>query len=652
MGWTVATSLGWLTAARAADPSTIEEQPLADLLDLMDDHVDAPTSVADREQRSQREASALVTVLTGAQLEALGARDVLDALRLLPSVEFAGDVWNTTSILVRGGSGERVLVLLDGHPWNEMMYGLTSFGNRLPVSMIDRIEVLRGPGSAIYGQNAMFAVIRIVTRASTVRGVRVDAVGSWLPSGVYGRQDLTTSVGGQVGEDGHVGITAVLGRGRRSDQPYTDVYGNTIDLGAHSDLNPALVSGTVNVGGFELALAAEQYRTTWQDGGSQVYPRDHDNWYSEIYGRVGYRWALSDRVGARTGLASRFDEPWRSTRDIAEGAYGYFRDRGDRTVTGFELSDRVFDRLRLDGGGETGIERGHSREPGAPPHVTYVLGAGWVQAAFETAPADWVAGVRFDANTAFGQAVSPRIAVAQAWRRVHYKAAVNRAFRAPGLVHARYGVDPETITTFELEGGVGPTAWSYLTASVYDNLLDRPMLYRYEFDPDTGIETEGYVNGAPTGTAGAEVELQLLSGPLTVSAAWAGLRASTPPPDWGVPGAPDRLLGAPAHKGVVRATWDSGEHLTLGAVGTALGPRWTIAGVTPNGDAVYSQLPAALLVDLSVRVRHLGLRGLSVSGSVHDLLDQNPAFLQGYDDQHAPMSGEGREVLLQLTVER
>jgi outer membrane cobalamin receptor len=641
---------GWLGLASAADHGRAEDEPLENLLDLFDDRVDQAASVADKTARSQREASALVTVITGEELRVLGARDLMDALRLIPSVDFASDLWNTTTLLVRGGIGERVLVLIDGHVWNEA-YGSTTFGHRLPATLIDRIEVIRGPGSAVYGGTAEVAVVRVTTKSSSIEGVQIDARTSFLPSGVYGHQDLSLSAGGALGTHGHVGVSTTFGRGRRTDDLYRDVRGHEVDLTDASALDPALISGDLTWGGLQLALAAERYATTWQDGGVHTLRHDHDNSFSGLYGRASWTGPLSRSTLLRGYGQYKIEEPWHSTRGFPEDAFGTYRDRDDKVVGGFELRSQPHDRLELQGGLEGGSEHARSFEPGAQPHTRHLVGSGWSQFRFDLDGINVLAGTRLDTSTAYRYALSPRLVVSEAWRRFHYKAALNRAFRAPNVLQSQYHVLPETMTTLELEGGAGPTAWSYVTASAFHNQLSDPIVYRYFFDEVTQSESEGYVNGPGMATMGLEADLQLLLGPFTCAGGLALVRAQHPPVDYEVPGQPSRVLAVPAQKAVVRAMWDPGERLTLGAVGTWLGTRWALDGL--QGETpVYSELPPSLMLDLSAEMRHVGVRGLSVGLQVHDLLDHNPPFIQAYNGWHAPLPGQGREIGVQLTWER
>jgi outer membrane receptor protein involved in Fe transport len=108
------------------------------------------------------------------QLRALGARTVADVLDVVPGLTVSRDVQGFHRVAVRGLRNDaEVLFLLNGHRLNNFFDGRALYN--LPVENLDRIEVIRGPGSSLYGAGAFLAVVNLVTDRS--EGMRVSVSG-------------------------------------------------------------------------------------------------------------------------------------------------------------------------------------------------------------------------------------------------------------------------------------------------------------------------------------------------------------------------------------------------------------------------------------------------------------------------------------------
>ena len=146
-------------ASEPAESAQLESQPP----DLPPQHWEM-TVTATRTPTSAREIGQSLTILTGEDIEAQGARDVLQILETVPgfSVTRTGSFGGTTSVFVRGGENDFNLVLIDGVQVNQPG-GAFDFAN-LSTTNIERIEIVRGPASVLYGADAVTSVINIITR--------------------------------------------------------------------------------------------------------------------------------------------------------------------------------------------------------------------------------------------------------------------------------------------------------------------------------------------------------------------------------------------------------------------------------------------------------------------------------------------------------
>ncbi len=105
-----------------------------------------------------------VTVLRGEALESAGVTDLTIALQSVAGIEVvAQGAGATPSIFVRGGNSNQVLILIDGQRVGSSFSGLSAL-QHVPISQIDRIEIVRGPAASLYGADAVSGVIQIFTR--------------------------------------------------------------------------------------------------------------------------------------------------------------------------------------------------------------------------------------------------------------------------------------------------------------------------------------------------------------------------------------------------------------------------------------------------------------------------------------------------------
>ncbi len=155
------------------------------------------------------QSSSAVTVITGEELRDRQVTTVADALRQVPglSVARSGGAGALTSVFPRGGESDYTLVYIDGIQVNAFGGGF-DFAH-LSTANIDRVEVVRGPQSALYGSNAIGAVVRIVTREGGA--ARGDAS---LEGGSFGSTQVSaSSSGGAAGWSWGAGVDRTASHG-------------------------------------------------------------------------------------------------------------------------------------------------------------------------------------------------------------------------------------------------------------------------------------------------------------------------------------------------------------------------------------------------------------------------------------------------------
>ena len=182
-------------AGPARCANTYLDMSLEDLMDL------TVTSVSKRAQPVQ-EAAAAVHVLTGEDIRRSGATSIPEALRMVPGLMVGQNAASAWSISSRGRSfnpafDNKLLVMIDGRSvYSPVFSGVFWDSLDLVMEDIDRIEIIRGPGSSAWGANAVNGIINIITRASSeTQGL--------MASGILGAETPGTAAvryGGKFGE--------------------------------------------------------------------------------------------------------------------------------------------------------------------------------------------------------------------------------------------------------------------------------------------------------------------------------------------------------------------------------------------------------------------------------------------------------------------
>lgn len=275
---TVASAL-FVQAATAFGQSNEEEEDLALV------YGDKSTiSVVTGQQQALRRAPAVATVITAQDIAAMGATDLDDVLEAVPGLHVTRtNSYNTSLYLIRGifaQNNPQTLILMNGIPVTTMLVGNKgNIWSGYPLEHIARIEVIRGPGSALYGADAYSGVINIITKtASDTPGTQVG-----LRGGSFKTRDAWVQHGGKMGA---VDVAAYLRVGS------TDGFKKIIEADAQTrndrlfGTRASLAPGPVNTGydavDANVDLSLDQWRL-----------------------RAGYK--LRDDVGTGAGIASALD---------------------------------------------------------------------------------------------------------------------------------------------------------------------------------------------------------------------------------------------------------------------------------------------------------------------------------------------------------
>jgi outer membrane cobalamin receptor len=633
--------LSFLSLSLAAQAPTSDEAELLALLNT-------PITVASKKAMTTRESPGVITLITRDEIQASGARDFIDVLRLVPGFDVDYDVQGVTGPSLRGlwGYEGKILLLWDGVEMNETLYGTTQFGNHYPVDQIKRVEIIRGPGSSIYGGYAEVAVIQVTSLGPEDIP---DRVGGGL---FYGKgKDAVYRQGGHLvagasGDAFKVTFGAFAGDGKRSDGEYTDPTGTAYNLKDNSKLRPLFVNLGLSAGDFSLRAIVDQYFLEQRDNLGPATPTPTGLHFTSTNVDLRYTWKLSKDLTLTPFLLWRDEKPWW----VDDPSAGVFMYATTRTRGGLSMAWDLDPAFNLVSGLEWQKDKAEaivptmSTFPNGDASVSYTTKAAFAQLQYQ-GPVNLTVGARWEDHSQVGSSFVPRAALTKVFGKWHLKVLYANAFRTPAIQNLNQPlpgastIEPEKTTTMEVETGVQVGA-NLVTLNVFDTVIKKPLIYS-----QVGGNT-GYLNQERIGTRGAELEWKLRQSWGFLNANYTWFKAvDNQVSQWGVPYQEDELLGMSRSKATLAAGLRLPGGFTVGPSLLWFGERYAYAYDPAIGGITLQKLPADFLANVNVSWTK-GL--LRADLGLFDAGDRRRPFVQPYNGGHGPLPGTGREIAAKL----
>lgn len=655
-----------------SDTTDLSDMSLEDLSEMRSRHAESdlekninmPVEAASRKPLALRRSPSVVTVITADMIERSGARDLMDVLVLVPGLEFNVDVEGVVALSFRGlwSNEGNISLRIDGQEMNEIAYASLQFGNHYALSRIKKVEVLRGPGSAIYGGCAEYAVINIITRkGKDIKGVEANLLSSQTAE-TYIRQAASVAVGNNV-KGLNYAVFAHTARGQRSNRSYTDVYGTGYDMVGHARLNEDCIDLNASYKGFSAHFNYDNYSTTNRDGDlstmSKAYPLDFVTYMSSL--RYDKSWGR--RLKLQVVLAHKYAEPWRFTGqpEPVDSDYYSYRLKANTYRFTSSLSWDPLYWINVNGGLVAYNDRGlltggNVFRTDNTDHVSYMNYAPFVQLLLRRSFATVTLGARYDISTAFGKAFNPRLGVTKKLGVFNFKLLYASSFRAPAIESIQYGIDgnklkPETSHTLELEASARINKNMYLSVNLFDITTTNAIRYFVKVDTPVIGYDDGYLNSNKIiGSQGIEYDFRYISDLGLISAAYSFYTIANKNVDMAnaVPVSSSATLGTAQHKFSILASVNISKKVYVSPSFNLLGRRYAYTSVDSTGDGVLTLLEPQAILNLFVGCRNV-LPNFSGGIGVANITNEEVLYPQAYSSYHAPLPGAGREYYLRLS---
>jgi len=590
---------------------------------------------ATRFPRSAAGVPAAVTVLRGAELRVQGIHTVLEALRDVPgaAVVQTGSFGGQASLFLRGGQSNYVKVLVDGVPVNQPG-GSFDFAN-LTTDNVERIEVVRGPASVLYGSDAVTGVVQIFTRRGT-GGSRAEAS---VRRGTYGTLawDAETSGGSQVASYS-VSISRFASDGMYA---FNNRYHNTVFSGLARVAPDDRTDAT-------LTLRYGDDAFHFPTNGAGV-PLDHNQFSYGSGPTLGLDLGhyFSKWVEARLLLATNETNGGFDDRPDSAADSSRFQNLDDVRRSSADLRANLY----LSSGSVvtvgTAVEQERERgfnvcqtsfgDCGTPP----IDSARWNAAVYAQAVTGaggrivLTTGLRLEDNQRFGTYVTYRLgAVYRVAGGTRLRASAGTGFREPsffenystGFTIGNPELQPEHSRSWEL--GLEQSL-ARDRASLSATFFDQRFVDMIDYNPSAASGTPNYHNVAAADANGVELGVRLTpAGPASVAASYTYLRTEITNPGFdpssgALLAAGQPLTRRPKHLARLDARYRHNQRGTVSLAVTYVGDRQDQDFSTFPFPRV--SLPPYTRVDLAAQVDVLrprsGAAGFAVSARVENLLD-------------------------------
>ncbi|MDM8546808.1 TonB-dependent receptor [Candidatus Venteria ishoeyi] len=466
----------------------VEDLVLLSLEELLNVQISTPS----KSNSNFQNAPGVVSLITRRDIDNMGARSLADVLNNVPGFTVGRSMWlgHHLTLHTRGTftlSADNILFLLNGQRLNDALTGSAfTFISDYPLDNVKQIEVIRGPGSALYGANAFMGVINIITmtgkdyKKSTRISARKGDNNATYVQAEYGKKisdDLNIALHGSFSDFDNTDL---------SQKPYSIINRQTGTSRTINNPVNAEASRSYNLGGriqyqefdFDMGYQASQYWNTWSSGSvPSMTSKDFRNQFNASLFHTGLKYNKSLSNSLSVKASGSYVSHWSETKlkywtwpivfgevleseHLAKGDFAYLEYKTDTlnleaSLEWKPLADHViiaglsFEKDSLD----ESVDKTGMHDADGDGFQDTILDS-YVPAGKNVIPASsrkvyaifgqhtWdisdrvrmTTGIRMDDYSDFGKTTNPRIAlIFKPSEKLSIKALVGRAFRAPAM---------------------------------------------------------------------------------------------------------------------------------------------------------------------------------------------------------------------------
>lgn len=601
-----------------------------------------------KKQLPIKESPGIVSVITEAEIRNSEARDLMDVLRLVPGLDFGSEWDNVIGFGVRGNNATegKFLMLIDGLQLNETNFGIFPFGNHILIDNISKVEVIRGPGSVVYGGSAELAVINILTKkGKDLSGLEASTSYGYSDGNTLG-YNIQTAYGKKWKNGLEVSIAAYYGKSNRSNKLLHTLDTTAINYKDSSRIITSNVNLNLNYKSIDLRFLYDNYLSQNTEVGGSVL-------FESYISNLSYVFKINDKLSFKPSFNWKIQKPWYFVNYNDKRFYNTINNRLRSSI---EVTYLPTDNISTYFGYENYTDKSRKTldtvvfASTKKNSLSYISNAVYFEFLYNSKFINIDAGARYDYHSEYGNAFVPRLALTKVFNKFNCKALFSKAYKAPTISNIDYNKDikPERTTVYELEGGYRLSNDMNIVVNFFIISIKNPILYIP--NPVTGADY--YKNFEKTGTKGFELVYRIKKnwGYTNFSYSYYQKNKNTVN-EYNIQGKNYTYGAYPQNRINILASFNVTSKLKLNSTIDAFGRRYTYIHSSKDwSQAELVSLKNKVVINLNLSYENFLVEGLNASFGVYDLTNQQYEFINAYHGMQNQIPAVGREFMLKLSA--
>ncbi len=471
------------------------------------DNVDEKVSIANLNETKINEAPGSIYIITSDEINKRGYKDLIEVFANVPGFNIATDVQNGTGLTLRGAwsNDAKLLFMIDGMNMNDMSYGSFVLGGRVPLLNVERIEIIKGASSSIYGGTAGLGVVNIITKSgksSKGSNFTVD-VGISKKANTTAR--LTFANTTYLLNDFEVSVAGSVLTGARSNEMYTQQDSVLTNYKDSSDLAEAYIEMKLKRKGIEYIIIYDDYN--FQATHEQISSLSRT-----FINNLNYTTKVK-KIEVDLAINFKNQIPWNTqygdpsvynVQNLITNRYGF----SAKAI--YEVNNRLNFLLGANYNNDyMRFFRQNLTLNNGKIAQNFNSAAAFTEITFNSKYANIYLGGRFDYYQSFKPNLSPKASITKEFKKFHYKLIYGHAFKIPTLQNINLSylnnqpLTPEKINDYQAEIGIRNKNHLVKVGGFYTSINDI-IVYGYDFIN----RVESYVNNGEITFAGYELQVK------------------------------------------------------------------------------------------------------------------------------------------------